>query len=129
MTLSIIQDRKLALLGFAILISSCGWNPNFRAEGMCVITTRGTSIVNLSITNHSTREYYLISRDLGADGKTEICLDMIPSGYTLRFAGDTISKTALEFAEGDTVSIDNSGGDRRVSDQFIVRNNKLMRIN
>ena len=113
-----------------LLFSSCALeSPKFEVIDNCVIVKRRTWIQSLSITTTDPSTYYHIRRNYQLDGSHKFCLDAIPQGYWIIRHKDTLDINAIRFPEGDTVEIDQSGGDRASFHQrYRVENGKLVLI-
>jgi hypothetical protein len=123
-----ISSLKLILIAAQLLIvlSSCGWNPNFHAEGTCLVTNRGNSFHSLKIEIEATNQTYYIWRVDGAEGRNKLCLNELPNGYLFVTGIDTIS--AISLIDGQRIKVDNSGGDRHSVNWFIVKDGRLETI-
>jgi hypothetical protein len=110
-----------------VLASGCALeSPYFEVKDSCVTVNRRMWIQDLWIRISDPFKSYHITRNHTYDGSQNICLDSIPIGYYVISQRDTLDIRAIPFAEGDTVEIDQPGGDRAsYSRSFIYRLGKL----
>src|SRR5688572_2293317 len=109
-----------------LFFSSCTLeSPKFEVIDNCVVVKRRMWIQSLGIHTTDPSVYYHIRRNHELDGSHQICLEAIPEGYWVMRHKDTLDNS-IQFQEGDTVEIRQSGGDRAsFYQQYLVENGKL----
>ena len=115
----------IVLIGI-IIISSCGYNPNFTIDGNCIVAPGETWFGNVDLEVLETGHHYIVDRNYELDGSNKVCFDQLPKAYSIISYSDSTAIRGINFSEGHTIKICRSGGCRAgVCKIFVFKSGEL----